>query len=272
MDRVDELDRGLVDAAGERASSACSAPSRLAFAFRLAFEELWDARHGRAHRARSSRGPSSSTAAHHGATVVHARARRRAVASRREAHSVVRVAAIRIASPVLTAGPILGTLVEVVKERRCDVAGVVDDTQSDDVFRQWSRNGVSAWKIPLLDAIVTAGAFSGKPSTPWSPGSRPGLHAREGRGRRRRVVRRLVQLLPLGRAERRERPRDRGSRDGRRARRATSTTSAAATRSRRRRRPAQASTAHAESRRHEHTRVHQRAHWASSAASASRSS
>ena len=72
---------------------------------------------------------------------------------------------------MLTAGPILGTLVEVVNERRCDVAGVVDDTQSDDVFRQWARNGVSAWKIPLLDTIVTVGAFSGKPSTPWSPGA-----------------------------------------------------------------------------------------------------
>jgi phosphatidylserine/phosphatidylglycerophosphate/cardiolipin synthase-like enzyme len=78
---------------------------------------------------------------------------------------------VRIASPVLTAGPILGTLVEVVNERRCDVAGVVDDTQSDDVFRQWSRNGVSAWKIPLLDTIVTAAEFSGKPSTPWSRGA-----------------------------------------------------------------------------------------------------
>ncbi|MGH3129133.1 MAG: phospholipase D-like domain-containing protein, partial [Gaiellaceae bacterium] len=36
---------------------------------------------------------------------------------------------IRIASPVLTSGPILATLVEIVKERRCDLAGVIDDTQ-----------------------------------------------------------------------------------------------------------------------------------------------
>ena len=42
---------------------------------------------------------------------------------------------VRIASPVLTAGPILGTLVEVVNEGRCAVVGVVDDTQVDDVFR-----------------------------------------------------------------------------------------------------------------------------------------
>ena len=50
---------------------------------------------------------------------------------------------------MLTSGPILGTLVEVVNEQRCDVVGVVDDTQVDQVFGQWRTNGVSAWKIPL---------------------------------------------------------------------------------------------------------------------------
>ena len=74
---------------------------------------------------------------------------------------------IRFASPVLTAGPILGTLAEVVAERRCDVAGVIDDTQIDDVFRQWQANEVSAWKIPLLHAIVTSASFAGKASVPW---------------------------------------------------------------------------------------------------------
>jgi phosphatidylserine/phosphatidylglycerophosphate/cardiolipin synthase-like enzyme len=78
---------------------------------------------------------------------------------------------IRIASPVLTSGPILGTLVEVVHEGRCDVAGVVDDTQVDEVFGQWRTNGVSAWKIPLLHAVLTGARFSGKVSTPWSPES-----------------------------------------------------------------------------------------------------
>jgi phosphatidylserine/phosphatidylglycerophosphate/cardiolipin synthase-like enzyme len=86
---------------------------------------------------------------------------------------------VRIASPVLTAGPILGTLVEVVNERRCTVVGVVDDTQVDDVFRQWSRNRVSAWKIPLLHTILERGAFSGKPSTPWAPdGIQDFMHAK----------------------------------------------------------------------------------------------
>ena len=78
---------------------------------------------------------------------------------------------IRIASPVLTSGPILGTLVEVVNERRCDIAGVVDETQVDEVFHQWATNGVSAWKIPLLRTILEGAPFSGKPSTRWTPES-----------------------------------------------------------------------------------------------------
>ena len=86
---------------------------------------------------------------------------------------------IRIASPVLTAGPVLGTLAEVVNEGRCEVVGVVDDTQVDDVVRQWSRNRVSAWKLPLLRAIVEKAGLSGKPSTPWSPdGIQDFMHAK----------------------------------------------------------------------------------------------
>ncbi len=78
---------------------------------------------------------------------------------------------VRIASPVLTSGPILATLVEVVNEGRSDVAGVVDDTQIDQVFHQWRTNGVSAWKIPLLRTVITGGSFSGKVSIPWTPES-----------------------------------------------------------------------------------------------------
>ncbi len=78
---------------------------------------------------------------------------------------------IRIASPVLTSGPILATLVEIVNEHRCDVAGVIDDTQVDEVFQQWRTNGVSAWKIPLLRTVIEGGAFSGKTSTRWTPES-----------------------------------------------------------------------------------------------------
>ncbi len=78
---------------------------------------------------------------------------------------------VRIASPVLTSGPILGTLVEVVQEGRCDLAGVVDDTQVDQVFHQWRTNGVSEWKIPLLRTVIEGAPWSGKVSIPWTPES-----------------------------------------------------------------------------------------------------
>ncbi len=78
---------------------------------------------------------------------------------------------IRIASPVITSGPVLATLAEIVGEKRCDVAGVVDDTQCDQVFLQWRTNGVSAWKVPLLQRILEQAPFSGKGSIPWSPES-----------------------------------------------------------------------------------------------------
>jgi phosphatidylserine/phosphatidylglycerophosphate/cardiolipin synthase-like enzyme len=72
---------------------------------------------------------------------------------------------------VLTSGPILGTLVEVVNEGRCDLGGVIDDTQVDQVFGQWRTNGVSEWKIPLLQRVLEGARFSGKESTPWTPTS-----------------------------------------------------------------------------------------------------
>lgn len=150
---------------------------RLAFAFTLAFDELWE------------RGVVEGTGTveprpveleggvvvrpwftpGHGETLSHRVAKHIGRARER----------VRIASPVLTAGPILGTLVEVVNERRCDVAGVVDDTQVDDVVRQWGRNEVSAWKIPVLRTIVERARLSGKPSTPWSPdGVQDFMHAK----------------------------------------------------------------------------------------------
>jgi phosphatidylserine/phosphatidylglycerophosphate/cardiolipin synthase-like enzyme len=76
---------------------------------------------------------------------------------------------VRIASPVLTAGPILGTLCEVLAEGRVDVAGVCDATQIRQVFHQWEASPQSRWKIPLLHRTLTV--FTGKDSTPYAPGS-----------------------------------------------------------------------------------------------------
>jgi phosphatidylserine/phosphatidylglycerophosphate/cardiolipin synthase-like enzyme len=76
---------------------------------------------------------------------------------------------IRIASPVITAGPVLGTLAQVAAEARVDLRGVVDRTQMEQVVHQWRTNGRSAWKIPILASVMSHADFRGKPSTRYSP-------------------------------------------------------------------------------------------------------
>jgi len=78
---------------------------------------------------------------------------------------------VRIASPVISSGPILGTLAEVVGDADVDVAGVVDNTQVNEVLAQWAANPVRSWKGPALRAALAAAPFSGKRSTPYAPGS-----------------------------------------------------------------------------------------------------
>ena len=76
---------------------------------------------------------------------------------------------VRIASPVITAGAVLGTLAEVAAERRTDLRGVVDRTQMEQVVYQWRTNGHSAWKIPILASVFANADFRGKPSTQYTP-------------------------------------------------------------------------------------------------------
>lgn len=79
---------------------------------------------------------------------------------------------IRIASPVITSGPILGSLCEVATDGRVDVAGVVDITQIEEVFSQWAEHGRSGeWKTPALKTVLRSAPFSGKRSTPYTPSS-----------------------------------------------------------------------------------------------------
>ena len=72
---------------------------------------------------------------------------------------------VRIASPLLTSGPILAA----VNECEIDLAGVCDLTQVRQVFRQWNHNPASQWKSPLLAHALLR--FTGKDSTPYAPGS-----------------------------------------------------------------------------------------------------
>jgi phosphatidylserine/phosphatidylglycerophosphate/cardiolipin synthase-like enzyme len=76
---------------------------------------------------------------------------------------------VRIASPVITAGPVLGTLAEMAAERRVDLRGVVDRTQMEQVVYQWRTNGHSAWKVPILASVLTNADFKGKRSTQYTP-------------------------------------------------------------------------------------------------------
>ena len=76
---------------------------------------------------------------------------------------------VRIASPVITAGPVLGTLAEMAAERRVDLRAVVDRTQMDQVVYQWRTNGHSAWKVPILASVLENADFKGKRSTQYSP-------------------------------------------------------------------------------------------------------
>ena len=76
---------------------------------------------------------------------------------------------VRIASPVISSGPILGTLAQAASDGKIDLAGVVDRTQIEEVLDQWHENGNAAWKEPLLRCALTRAPFSGKHSTPYSP-------------------------------------------------------------------------------------------------------
>jgi phosphatidylserine/phosphatidylglycerophosphate/cardiolipin synthase-like enzyme len=78
---------------------------------------------------------------------------------------------VRIASPVITSAPILGTLAQAASDGKVDIAGVVDATQVAEVFQQWRENGNVDWKGPLLRTVLSRAPFSGKRSTPYAPGS-----------------------------------------------------------------------------------------------------
>ena len=77
---------------------------------------------------------------------------------------------IRVCSPVLTSGPVLGALAECVSDGKVDVSGVVDGTQMEGVYHQWRLNGNSPWKIPLIARVFERAPFSGKRSTPYGRG------------------------------------------------------------------------------------------------------
>ncbi len=78
---------------------------------------------------------------------------------------------IRVCSPVITSGPILGTLAEVIEHGKLDLGGVYDATEMDEVQHQWQTQTGAAWKIAAFRSIVSAVRFGSKRSTPYAKGS-----------------------------------------------------------------------------------------------------
>ena len=124
---------------------------------------------------------------------------------------------ILICSPVLTSGPILGALSDVVGRGKVPVTGVVDRTQMQDVLRQWGGLPKASWKPARVPFRRVQGRLRRQAQHPVGPGDRARLPAREARRLRRLGLRRLLQPLARGRGERRERARDRRQ-GGRRSR------------------------------------------------------
>jgi phosphatidylserine/phosphatidylglycerophosphate/cardiolipin synthase-like enzyme len=77
---------------------------------------------------------------------------------------------VRICSPVLTSGPILGALAEKVSDGKVEVSGVVDATQMKGVYHQWELNGNSEWKMPAIARVFKQAGFTGKNSMPYGQG------------------------------------------------------------------------------------------------------
>jgi phosphatidylserine/phosphatidylglycerophosphate/cardiolipin synthase-like enzyme len=78
---------------------------------------------------------------------------------------------IRVCSPVITSGPILGTLAEAIEHQSADIIGVYDATQMDEVESQWSEQSTATWKIAAFKTIVASARFGSKRSTPYASGS-----------------------------------------------------------------------------------------------------
>jgi phosphatidylserine/phosphatidylglycerophosphate/cardiolipin synthase-like enzyme len=78
---------------------------------------------------------------------------------------------IRVCSPVITAGVILGTLGDLAKRPHADFKGVYDRTQMAEVLGQWRVDPHATWKGPAFQAVSTAFPFASKVTTPYTPTS-----------------------------------------------------------------------------------------------------
>lgn len=80
---------------------------------------------------------------------------------------------IRLCSPVITSGAVLGTLGDLLHSKRTtiDFKGVYDRTQMAEVLQQWRVDPHAGWKGPAFTAISSSLPFASKVTTPYSPTS-----------------------------------------------------------------------------------------------------
>jgi phosphatidylserine/phosphatidylglycerophosphate/cardiolipin synthase-like enzyme len=77
---------------------------------------------------------------------------------------------IRICSPVLTSGPILSTLAEVLDDHRCPTLITIDAPQMAEALQQWQADGRASWKAPLVERVEASGVVAQKHSRPFQAG------------------------------------------------------------------------------------------------------
>lgn len=136
--------------------------TEIAAAYTRNFEQLWERERiepsgGEGPRVDLGRGASVRPLfSPHGPSLAHRVAERMASADRR----------VRVLSPVLTSGTILGTLAEIAGRASFDLRGAYDATQMREVAQQWEAWPPNHWKLAAWEAIRPR--LAGKASTPWS--------------------------------------------------------------------------------------------------------
>jgi phosphatidylserine/phosphatidylglycerophosphate/cardiolipin synthase-like enzyme len=92
----------------------------------------------------------------------------------REVAAVVRQAneRVRICSMLLNSSALLNSLQDVLRARVVPVSGIYDETQMEDVLRQWQDVPHNHWKIGAIREIVAGAGLVGKHSTPYRPDGR----------------------------------------------------------------------------------------------------
>jgi len=78
---------------------------------------------------------------------------------------------IRVCSPVITAGVVLGTLGDLADRAHPEFKGVYDRTQMAEVLGQWRVDPHATWKGPAFQAVSAVLPFASKVTTPYTPNS-----------------------------------------------------------------------------------------------------